>query len=585
MRRFVEREVLPVVAERERADDYPGDLLPALAALGVLGMSIPEEHGGSAVDLVGYALVFEELARGWMGLASVVGSSQSGCWLLARFGTDDQRQRFLPDLAAGRRMSGIALTEPATGSDLKAITLRAERRGDAYVVNGTKTMITQARHADPLVVLAVTDPTVTPAHRGMSLLLVEQGTPGWTVGRDITKLGHKGVELCELAFDDAVVPAANLLGGDRGLRALPDAGRARPRPHLHGRRQRRHRPGRARGARPATRPSGRPSARSIGEHQAIKLKLAGMAIRVRAARLLTHAAAARIDREGRARSDAAMAKVFASETAIECSLEAMRVLGGYGYTTDFPVERLYRDAPLMAIGEGTNEILQLLIADELLAAARAADEGRRHGGRRRAAAAGVLDVDGQQDRRTGRCCIRGYDLEELIGGQSFTASTFLLLRGRLPSPARGAGPRRGARRRPRLRAGEAGHGRRPLHRLGQPEHGGRPGRRRPGRRSAHARPRGHGPVHPRRARPDGGDRDDRRRSSPTTLVAEARERRERIPGFGHPRFRRIDPRAQRLREIAEASGLWGDRARLYERSTGPSRPCPARPTSPSTTWA
>ena len=216
MRRFVEREVLPVVAERERADDYPGDLLPALARLGVLGMSIPEEHGGSAIDLVGYALVFEELARGWMGLASVVGSSQSGCWLLGRFGTDEQQQRFLPDLAAGRRMSGIALTEPATGSDLKAITLRAERRGDAYLVNGTKTMITQARHADPLVLLAVTDPTVTPAHRGMSLLLVEQGTPGWTVGRDITKLGHKGVELCELAFDDAVVPAANLLGGTEG---------------------------------------------------------------------------------------------------------------------------------------------------------------------------------------------------------------------------------------------------------------------------------------------------------------------------------------------------------------------------------
>jgi len=372
VRRFVEREVLPVVSERERGDDYPGDLLAPLAALGVLGMSIPEEHGGSAIDLVGYAVVFEELARGWMGLASVVGSSQSGCWLLGRFGTDDQRQRFLPDLAAGRRMSGIALTEPATGSDLKAITLRAERRGDAYVVNGTKTMITQARHADPLVVLAVTDPTVTPAHRGMSLLLVEQGTPGWTVGRDITKLGHKGVELCELAFEDAVVPAANLLGGTEGsglsqMLAALDRGRIYMAAASVG----------IAGAalEAATRYATEREAFGsvIGEHQAIKLKLAGMAIRVRAARLLTHAAAARIDREGRARSDAAMAKVFASETAIECSLEAMRVLGGYGYTTDFPVERLYRDAPLMAIGEGTNEILQLLIADELLAAARAAE--------------------------------------------------------------------------------------------------------------------------------------------------------------------------------------------------------------------
>ena len=184
---------------------------------GVLGMSIPEEHGGSAIDLVGYALVFEELARGWMGLASVVGSSQSGCWLLGRFGTDDQRQRFLPDLAAGRRMSGIALTEPATGSDLKAITLRAERRGDA---------LRRQRHEDDDHPGPPRRSAGRPGrdgpdrrrrpHRGMSLLLVEQGTPGWTVGRDITKLGHKGVELCELAFDDAVVPAANLLGGTEG---------------------------------------------------------------------------------------------------------------------------------------------------------------------------------------------------------------------------------------------------------------------------------------------------------------------------------------------------------------------------------
>jgi len=254
VRRFVEREVLPVAGRRERDDDYPGDLLPALAELGVLGMSIPEEHGGSGLDLVGYALVFEELARGWMGLASVVGSSQSGCWLLSNFGTDEQRQRFLPDLATGRRMSGIALD-----------------RGRIYMAA---------------------------ASVGIARAALEAAT------RYATERQAFGKE--------------------------------------------------------------------IGEHQAIKLKLAGMAIRVRAARLLTRAAAAGIDREGRARSDAAMAKVFAFETAIECSLEAMRVLGGYGDTTDFPVERLYRDAPLMAIGEGTNEILQLVIADELLAAARAA---------------------------------------------------------------------------------------------------------------------------------------------------------------------------------------------------------------------
>ncbi len=364
--RFVDREVIPSVADRERNADYPSDLLPALGELGVLGMSIPAAHGGSELDLVAYSIVFEELARGWMGLASVVGSSSSGCWLIGRYGTPEQRDRFLPDLAAGARVSGIALTEPSTGSDLKAIRLRARREGDDLIVDGTKTMITHARHADPLVVLAVTDPSADPPHRGMSLLLVERGTPGCSVSRDIGKLGHRGVELCEVQFDGAVLPAGNLLGGvagqglyqmlsalDRGRIYMAASSVGIARASLEA------------AARYATEREafGKP----IGEHQAVKLALAGMAIQVRAARLLTHDAAALIDRDGRASSDAAMAKVFASEAAIRCSLDAMRVLGGYGFTTEFPVERFYRDAPLMAIGEGTNEILQLLIADELLA--------------------------------------------------------------------------------------------------------------------------------------------------------------------------------------------------------------------------
>jgi alkylation response protein AidB-like acyl-CoA dehydrogenase len=366
VRQFVDRDVLPTVAERERADAYPSDLLPTLADLGVLGMSIPEEHGGSELDLVGFALVFEELARGWMGLASIVGSSGSGCWLLARFGTEEQRDRYLPDLAAGGRMSGIALTEPTTGSDLKAIRLQATLQGDHYVVTGTKTMITQARHADPLVVLVVTDPAATPAHRGMSLLLVEQDTPRRSIGNDIGKLGHKGVELCEVVFDAAEVPVTNLLGGVEGcglyqmLSAL-DRGRVYMAAASVGI---------ARAAlEAATRYANEREAfgKPIGQHQAVKLKLARMAIAVSASRLLTHDAARRIDRDGRASSEAAMAKVLASETAIECSMDAMRILGGYGFTVDFPVERYYRDAPLMAIGEGTNEILQLLVADQLLA--------------------------------------------------------------------------------------------------------------------------------------------------------------------------------------------------------------------------
>jgi alkylation response protein AidB-like acyl-CoA dehydrogenase len=367
VRQFIERDVLPTVAERERADAYPSDLLPTLADLGVLGMSIPEEYGGSELDLVGYALAFEELARGWMGLASIVGSSGSGCWLIARYGTEEQRRRYLPDLAAGRRVSGIALTEPTTGSDLKAVRLLATRQGDRYVVTGTKTMITQARHADPLVVLAVTDPAASPPHRGMSLLLVEQATPGRSISTDIGKLGHKGVELCEVVFDEAEVPAANLLGEvegvglhqmlsalDRGRIYMAAASVGIARASLEA----------------ATRYANEREAfgQPIGQHQAVKLKLARMAIAVNASRLLTLDAARRIDRDGRASSEAAMAKILASETAIECSMDAMRILGGYGFTVDFPVERYYRDAPLMAIGEGTNEILQLLVADHLLTA-------------------------------------------------------------------------------------------------------------------------------------------------------------------------------------------------------------------------
>jgi alkylation response protein AidB-like acyl-CoA dehydrogenase len=365
VRRFVDAEVMPTVAERERADRYPSDLLPTLAALGVLGMTVPAEYGGSPLDLVGYALVFEELARGWMGLASVVGSSASGAWLIARYGTAEQREKYLHDLAAGQRVSGIALTEPSAGSDLKAITLTAVRECDHYVVSGTKTMITQAAHADPLIVLAITDPGAEPRHRGMSLLAVERETPGCVVSGPIGKLGHKGVELCEVSFDATRVPVGQLLGDDEGhglyqmLSAL-DRGRI----YMAAASVGIARASLEAGACYAT--ERQAFGKVIGDHQAIKLKLAQMAMRVQASRLLTLDAARRLDAGEGAGSAAAMAKVFASEAAVDCSLEAMRILGGYGFTVDFPVERYYRDAPLMAIGEGTNEILQLVIADEVL---------------------------------------------------------------------------------------------------------------------------------------------------------------------------------------------------------------------------
>ena len=365
VRDFVDKHVMPTVMEREANDEYPDDLLPVLADMGVMGMSIPEEYGGSDVDYVSYALVFEELARGWMGLASVVGSSASGAFLIGAYGTDDQKQKYLPDLAAGRCTSGIAMTEPAVGSDLKNLRATAVRDGDTYVVNGAKTMITQARHAAPLLTLVRTDPHCEHPHRGMSLFLIERDTPGYTISRDMKKLGHKGLELCELGFDNAEVPTSQLLGGTEGqgfyqMMSALDRGRI----YMAGASI-----GIARAAlEAATRYAGEREAfgHSIKDFQAIKLKLAKMAMNVEAARLLTVNAATKTQAEGRASAESAMAKVFASETAIENSLESMRIHGGYGYTAEFPVERYYRDAPLMAIGEGMNDILMLQVADTVL---------------------------------------------------------------------------------------------------------------------------------------------------------------------------------------------------------------------------
>jgi len=365
VRDFVDNKVVPIASDLERANEYPAHLLAELGAMGVMGMTIPEEYGGSHVDLISYALVFEQLARGWMGLASAVGSSASGAWLIAEYGTEEQKKQYLPDLAAGRTTSGIALTEPSAGSDVKAIQLRAIRDGDHFILNGTKTMITHARHATPLVVLARTDLAADPPHRGMCLFLIDLDTPGYSISRDLNKLGHKGVELCELVFEDARVPASALLGNEPGrgfyqMMSALDRGRI-------------YMAGAAVGIAQASLDSAKRYAlersafgHRIADYQLIKLKIAQMATTIEAARLLTLNAAHTIESTGRGTAEAAMAKVYAAETAINTSLEAMRVLAGYGYTTEFPVERYFRDAPLMAIGEGTTEILQMLIADHVL---------------------------------------------------------------------------------------------------------------------------------------------------------------------------------------------------------------------------
>ena len=294
----------------------------------------------------------------------MIGSHGMACKLIAQHGTDEQRQRFLGDLASGARRSALALTEPDAGSDLQGIRTRARRDGDHYVVTGTKTWVTNARHADPLPVLVKTDPTAEPAHRGMSILLLSMDTPGVTVTRDIGKLGYKGPESCEVVLDDCVVPVDDLLGGVEG-RGMQQAisGLETGRVNIAARAV-----GVAhRALEEALRYSQEREAfgHPIADFQAVQLKLADLATSVQAARLLTWWAASRLDSGQRADTESGMAKLFASEVALTASLEAMRIHGGYGYSTEFEIERLYRDAPLMAIGEGTNDILRTVVAKGL----------------------------------------------------------------------------------------------------------------------------------------------------------------------------------------------------------------------------
>ena len=365
LRDFVRRSIAPVAREWEHSGRYPTEIVDEMRTMGLFGMLVPEAYGGTAIDAVSYAIVFEEISRAWMGIAGILGSHSLSTLLVARYGTDVQKRRWLPELATGARRSGIALTEPGAGSDLQGITTSARRDGDSYVVRGTKIWITNARHADPLAVLVKTDPAAQPRHRGMSLLMVEAGTDGFAVGRDMGKLGYKGTESCEVTFDDARVPGENLLGGVEGsglkqaLAAL-EFGRINI-------------AARSVGIAQAALDKSLDYARQrhafgqpIGEFQAIQLKLADMATEVQAARLLTWWAASRADAGKRADMETGMAKLFASEVAIRSALAAMRVHGGYGYSTEFDIERLYRDAPLMAIGEGTNDILRTIVARALL---------------------------------------------------------------------------------------------------------------------------------------------------------------------------------------------------------------------------
>jgi alkylation response protein AidB-like acyl-CoA dehydrogenase len=361
---FVDREVRPVAHELDHGNVYPEKLIEQMKEMGIFGLAIPEPWGEAHVSARCYAAVTEELARGWMSLAGAMGGHTVVAKLLLDHGTQEQKDAYLPKLATGEIRATMALTEPGGGSDLQALRTTARRDGDAYVVNGSKTWITNARRSQLVALLCKTDPAAEPAHSGISILLAEPG-PGFHVSRDLPKLGYKGVESCELAFDDFRVPASALLGGVEGhgftqmMRGL-EIGRIQV-------------AGRALGVgRAALEDSLRYAqeresfGKPIWQHQSIGNLLADMATKLEAARQLVHHAARRYDSGERADLEAGMAKLFASETAMEIALDAVRIHGGYGYSTEFDVERYFRDAPLMIVGEGTNEIQRNVIARQLV---------------------------------------------------------------------------------------------------------------------------------------------------------------------------------------------------------------------------
>jgi hypothetical protein len=366
VRDFVNREVRPAVRELEHADTYPEALIEQMKQLGIFGLAIPEPWGEAPVSMTCYALVTAELARGWMSLAGAMGGHTVVAKLLLTFGTKAQKDHYLPKMATGEIRATMALTEPGGGSDLQAMTTTARRveQGEQYLVNGTKTWITNSRRSQLIALLCRTDPAAEPRHRGVSILLVEHG-PGLTVSRDLPKLGYKGVESCELSFDDMRLPVSALLGDAEGhgfaqmMKGL-ETGRIQVASRALG-------VGRAALDDSLRYAQERESfGKPIWRHQSIGNYLADMATKWTAARELILLAAEKSDAGERVDMEAGMAKLFASEVAMEIALNAVRIHGGYGYSTEFDVERYFRDAPLMIVGEGTNEIQRNVIAAALV---------------------------------------------------------------------------------------------------------------------------------------------------------------------------------------------------------------------------
>lgn len=365
IREFVTRKVLPVVDDLEHRNEYPHGIVDGMKDLGLFGCSVPEEYGGLGLSFTTFALIVEELSRGWMSLVGPIGTHSVICDIINRFGTEDQKRDYLPGLATGQRRGGLALSEPDAGTDVQRISTTARRSGDGYLINGSKMWITNGRYGNTFVLAAKTDPKADPPHKGISAFIIEKGGDGFQVARDIDKLGYRGVETCELYFNDFYVPAGNLIGGreGEGFRQIMSGleserinvaargvglARAAFEDAIHYAQQRHT--------------FGIP----ICEHQSIQIMLAEMGTRIEAARLLVYSAAEMKDRGERCDLEAGMAKLFATETSQEVAWQAMRIHGGAGYSKDLRVERYYRDAPLLVIGGGTNELQKLIIARRLV---------------------------------------------------------------------------------------------------------------------------------------------------------------------------------------------------------------------------
>ena len=361
--RWLEKEVRPQAMRLEHDDIYPHEMVETMKKMGLFGAVLDPQWGGLGLSASTYSKIVMRISEVWMSLTGIFNSHLMMAILVQKFGSEEQKRRFLPRMASGELRGGLALTEPDAGTDLSAIRLRAAKEGDHYVVNGTKTWISNGIEGNVLAVLARTDPKAEPPRKGLSMFIMEKG-PGFTASRKLEKIGYKGIDSAELVFDNYRVPAANLVGGEGQGFYCAVSGLELGRINIA-----------ARGAGIAKaaldysvryaqmrKTFGKP----IAQHQAIQLKLGEMATRVEAARLLIEQAARAYDEGRRCDMEAGMAKYFASEAGLENALEAMRIHGAYGYSKEFPIERLVRDAPLMCIGEGTNEMQRIIIARQLV---------------------------------------------------------------------------------------------------------------------------------------------------------------------------------------------------------------------------